>query len=231
VKTTTPLLLLVVLLVALGFGGDPAPADAAPFRCTATKTITLPSHEAVAAYAAGGEGLGQSGYALAFPQNCQNKLKIGTYVIDLVLNVSLRLSSGVGANRDGARIEFSTGIVRAAEAAWIESFWWYGQTPFPYFAQADNSDFSVEPAFDPATCYPTGCFKSSRVIGTYSFATLDNVLAVYAVTTNCVRGSGLPEATPCHYENAEDVYLPGLESAQLTLFATATITPLYEVRR
>lgn len=233
-RVTAPLVFLVALLVALGFGSDPAPAEAAPFRCTATRTIILPSHETVAAAAAqdGPTFVVQGEYGVAFPNNCQDKLKIGAYAIDLTLEATLRLSSGVGSSLRGSAVYYTVGVVKAAEASMIATSS-LGNTLWPHYAQADNADFSTEPSFNAAACYVTACTGRVRVTGVYSFAALNNVFAVYALLDNCVgRGidDGLADATPCDGdENAR--YLPGLEGARLVLSATATITPLYEVRR
>jgi hypothetical protein len=229
------LVFLVVLLVALGFGSDPAPAEAAPFRCTVTRNIVLPSHEAVALTAEqdGPGAVGQGEYGVAFPNNCQDKLKIGAYAIDLTLQASLRSSSGVGSGLSGARVFYSVGVVRAAEASMITTSS-LRNTLWPYYAQADNADFSTETTFVAAACYVTACTGRVRVTGVYSFAALNNVFAVYAVLDNCVVrdiDDGLADATPCDDGDKATRYLPGLEGAQLVLSATATITPLYEVRR
>lgn len=213
---------------------EPSPVEASSFRCTVTRVVTLPPREEVLAVGEESSGYRErasSEFGAAFPKSCQDRLKLGTYVIDMNIEVSLRLSSNVGLGQNGASVGFSAGVVKASEVSLIYSSSFSG-TDWPYYAQAENSDFAGVNQFDPAVCFPTACVTRVRAIGLYSFADSDNVLAIYALLFNCVAG-GIPGAALCPEDDSvpRPQYLPGLEGARLTLSANANITPLYEIRR
>ena len=215
---------------------SPQPTEAATVRCSASRTITMPNHATVAELTP--SDLSQAMYGLPFPNSCQSRIKIGTYSIDVTIASSLKLTSaGGGGVTDSTWLELSLGTVSDTYADGIGSGGidtiltsGLGPNPRPYYngAGADLAgDLHTEQLA--TNCFPSACSGSIRAVGTFNFASLDNVLAVYALTYNCV-GEVL-QGQPFCAESYGSTYPPGLEGATLRFSATAVLIPLYETSR
>ena len=196
----------------------------------------MPNHSIVSQLTPG--DLAAALYGLPFPGSCQDRIKIGTYSIDVTITYSLRLTSSGGRGQyDGSSIAVGLGTVSDSNDFYgarggIDTILTSGLGPglWPYYngAGADLAGtFGIRSLA--ANCFPSACSGSVRAIGTFNFASLDTVLAVYALTNNCV---GLElSGQPFCAEDYGNTYLPGLEGATLRLSATAVLIPLYETSR
>jgi len=234
---------IVTAVLSAGFlllASSPQPTEAATVRCFASRTITMPSHSAVLEVEEPWTNLSQAMYGLPFPDSCQSRIKIGTYSIDVTITYSLKLTSATGGGiNDSTWLELSLGTVGDTHENWshggaggVESILTSGLGPAP---RPSYNSAGVDLAGDldvfalVANCFPSACSGKIRAVGTFNFASLDTVLAVYALTWNCV-GLELPGQPFCG-ESYGSTYLPGLEGATLRLSATAVLIPLYETSR
>jgi len=230
---------IVTAVLSAGFlllVSSPQPTEAATVRCSASRTITMPNHATVAELTPG--DLSQAMYGLPFPNSCQSRIKIGTYSIDVTITYSLKLTSaGGGGVTDNTWLELSLGTVSDTYAdgnggGGVDTILTSGLGPNsrPYYNGA-GADFAgdLHTKQLATNCFPSACSGSIRAVGTFNFASLDNVLAVFALTYNCV-GEVLPGQPFCE-ESYGNTYLPGLEGATLRFSATAVLIPLYEASR
>ena len=238
-RTSRTTAVIVAALLSTGFlllASDPQPTEARTVRCFASRTITMPNHATVAELTP--SDLSQAMYGLPFPNSCQSRIKIGTYSIDVTITYSLKLTSAGGAGvTDSTWLELSLGTVSDTYAdemgyGGIDTILTSGLGPNPRpFYNGAGADLAgdLHTKQLATNCFPSACSGSIRAVGTFNFASLDNVLAVYALTFNCV-GEVLPGQPFCA-ESYGSTYPPGLEGATLRFSATAVLIPLYETSR